>query len=157
MNRIALVAAGILSVALAVTSTPRGSEMKYVAKGTFTVKMTPEGEPATADKVSLGRIRLSKVYEGDLAATAEGEMLTAMTPVEGSAAYVAIERITGTLHGKKGSFVLQHMGTMTRGEQALSITIVPDSGTGELSGISGGTFRLRIDGKTHFYELEYQL
>lgn len=131
--------------------------MTHVAKGTFTVKMEPQGEPSTAEGVSLGRVRLAKTYEGDLVATAEGEMLTALTPVQGSAAYVAIERVTGTLHGKKGSFVMQHMGTMNRGEQSITFVIVADSGTGELSGISDGVFRLRIEGKTHFYELEYRL
>jgi hypothetical protein len=151
-----LAAAGILCAALVLVSNSEGSEMKFVAKGTFTVQMKPDGEPVTADKVSLGRMSLSKTFAGDLAGTSEGRMLTSMTGVEGSAGYVAIERVTGTLHGKKGSFVLQHSGTMNRGEQSLSITIVPDSGTGELAGISG-TFRLRIANKTHFYELEYQL
>ena len=129
----------------------------HVAKGTFTVKMDPQGEPSATDGVTLGRVRLSKAYQGDLVATAEGEMLTALTPVQGSAAYVAIERVTGTLHGRKGSFVMQHMGTMNRGEQSITFVIVPDSGTGELSGISDGVFRLRIEGKTHFYELDYRL
>jgi hypothetical protein len=157
VNKAAFIGGIILAVALVTTPAIQGAEMKYIAKGTFTVKMEPQGEPSAADGVTLGRMRISKVYEGDLAATAEGQMLTALTPVPESAGYVAIERITGTLHGKKGSFLLQHTGTMQRGEQSLSITIVPDSGTGELSGISLGVFRLRIDNKTHFYELEYQL
>jgi hypothetical protein len=141
-----------------ITSDTRGEEaMKQVAKGTFTVQMKPDGDPAVAEGVSLGRMVISKVYEGDLAGTAEGTMLSALTPVKDSAAYVAIERISGTLHGKKGTFVLQHMGTMNRGEQSLTITIVPDTGTGELSGISLGVFRLKIEEGKHFYELEYTL
>jgi len=153
-NRIAL--AAILS-ALCFATTIEGSQMKHVAKGTFTVQMKPDGDPATSEKVTLARMTLSKKFEGDLVATGEGTMLTAMTPVEGSAAYVAIERVTGTLHGKTGSFVMQHMGTMNRGEQSLTFVIVPDSGTGELTGIANGVFRLRIDNKVHYYELEYTL
>jgi len=130
--------------------------MTQTAKGTFTVQMKPDGDPASAEGVSLGRMLLNKAFEGDLAGTAAGQMLTAMTPVAESAGYVAIERVTGALHGKKGSFALQHTGTMTRGEQSLSITVVPDSGTGELAGISG-VFRLRIEDKKHHYELEYSL
>ena len=130
--------------------------MSNVAKGSFTVDMKPQGEPDGADGVSLGRLLLEKRFEGDLAATSHGQMLTAMTPVQGSAGYVAIERVTGTLHGKQGSFVFQHSGTMTRGAQQLSITVVPDSGTGELAGLAG-TFRLRIVEGRHLYEFDYQL
>jgi hypothetical protein len=83
-------------------------------------------------------------------------MLTAMTPVKGSAGYVAIEKVTGTLHGRTGSFVFQHTGTMDHGAQSLSITVVPDSGTGALTGISG-TFRLTIVDGQHLYEFEYEL
>ena len=130
--------------------------MAFVAKGNFTVEMKPQAEPGVVDGVSLGRMSLDKRFEGDLAATGRGEMLSALTPVQGSAGYVAIERVSGTLHGKSGGFVFQHAGTMTRGAQQLSITVVPDSGTGELSAIAG-SFRLQIvDGK-HFYEFEYTL
>jgi len=127
-----------------------------VAKGSFTVDMKPQGEPAAADGVSLGRLSLEKRFEGDLQATSRGEMLTAMTAVQGSAGYVAIERVTGTLHGRQGSFVFQHTGTMTRGAQQLSIAVVPDSGTGELAGLEG-TFRLQIVDGRHLYEFEYRL
>ena len=130
--------------------------MSFIAKGSFTVEMKPQADPDTADGVSLGRLLLQKRFEGDLAATSQGEMLTAMTPVQGSAGYVAIERVTGTLHGKSGSFVFQHSGTMTRGAQQLSITVVPDSGTGELAGLAG-TFRLQIVEGKHLYEFDYQL
>ncbi|HEU4365425.1 MAG TPA: DUF3224 domain-containing protein [Candidatus Krumholzibacteria bacterium] len=131
--------------------------MTRIAKGTFTVELKPQGQPQSADGVSLGRMSISKVYEGGLAGTAQGEMLTALTPVEGSAGYVAIERVTGTLEGRTGSFVLQHTGTMSKGEQKLSITVVPDSGTGELAGMAMGVFRLRIEEGKHFYEFEYTL
>jgi hypothetical protein len=130
--------------------------MTTVARGTFVVQMKPQGEPSAADGVSLGRMSLDKTFEGDLVGHGQGEMLTALTPDKGSAGYVAIERVRGRLHGKDGSFVLQHSGTMDGGAQQLSITIVPGSGTGALAGIRG-IFRLRIDAGTHAYELEYSL
>jgi len=130
--------------------------MSAVAKGTFTVEMKPQSDAGADNGVSLGRMSLDKRFEGDLVATGHGEMLTAMTTVKGSAGYVAIERVTGSLNGRSGSFVFQHTGTMTRGAQQLFISVVPDSGTGALAGISG-SFRLDIvDGK-HFYEFEYSL
>jgi hypothetical protein len=125
-----------------------------LARGTFEVKTTPrvpDGEPE-----ALGRMSLDKVYRGDLEGTGRGEMLTAMSGVEGSGAYVAVEVVRGALRGRRGSFALQHRGVMTRGAPELAIAIVPDSGTEGLAGISG---RLGIeirDGK-HFYELEYEL
>lgn len=130
--------------------------MSAIAKGSFTVAMKAQSEPDAGDGVSLGRLSLDKRFVGDLVATSKGEMLTALTPVKGSAGYVAIERVTGVLSGRAGSFVFLHVGTMTRGDQQLSITVVPDSGTGALAGIAG-TFKLEIvDGK-HFYEFEYSL
>lgn len=128
----------------------------HVARGKFSVEIKPQRDPAVADGVSLGRMSLAKQIEGDLVATSTGEMLSALTPVKGSAGYVAIERVTGTLHGLDGSFVLQHTGTMDGGAQQLSITIVPDSGTAALAGIRGD-FRLRIEAGQHYYELEYSL
>lgn len=130
--------------------------MTAVAKGSFTVELEPQGEAQQADGVSRGRMSLAKRFEGDLVGTGEGEMLTALTPVKGSAAYVAIERVAGTLNGRSGSFVLQHTGTMDHGEQQLSITVVPDSGTGQLAGITG-TFKIEIVEGDHFYELDYSL
>ena len=130
--------------------------MSAVAKGSFTVEIKPQSEPSASDGVSVGRMSLDKRFEGDLVATGRGEMLTALTPVKGSAGYVAIERVTGTLHGRSGSLVFQHTGTMNRGAQQLSITVVPDSGTGALAGISG-TFKLSIVEGKHFYEFEYSL
>jgi len=131
-------------------------QMPTLAKGTFTVKTTPATEPTTLDGVSLGRLSLDKQFEGDLTAVGKGEMLTALTPTKGSAGYVAIERVTGTLNGRSGSFVFQHTGTMDQGAQRLSITVVPGSGTGELTGISG-SFTINIVERQHFYEFEYSL
>jgi hypothetical protein len=100
---------------------------------------------------------LDKQFHGDLEAASKGEMLGAMTEVDGSAGYVAMERIEGTLNGRSGTFVLQHSGTMTRGVQQMTITVVPDSGTGGLGGITGSmTIIIKVGGK-HFYEFEYQL
>ncbi len=130
--------------------------MPNVATGTFKVEMKPQGEPAAADGVSLGRFVLGKQFDGDLVATGKGEMLTALTPVPGSAGYVAIERVSGTLEGRAGSFVLQHTGTMNAGAPQLSVTVVPDSGTGELVGLSG-LLHIDIRDGRHFYRLEYEL
>lgn len=126
------------------------------ARGTFTVDLKPQGEPVSADGVSTGRMSLSKRFEGDLVGTGQGEMLTVMTAVKGSAGYVAIERVTGTLHGRAGSFVFQHTGTMDRGAQQLSITVVPGSGSGALAGLQG-TFRIAIVDGRHDYTFEYTL
>ena len=126
------------------------------AKGTFDVKVTPQPDADKAEGSTLGRMTLDKQLKGDLEATGKGQMLTAMTDVKGSAGYVAIERITGTLAGRKGSFVLQHTGTMQGKTQALSITVVPDSGTGELVGIEG-KFQIAIDEGKHSYDFEYTL
>jgi hypothetical protein len=126
------------------------------ATGPFDVKMTPEAADTEGEGSALGRMAISKTYHGDLEATARGTMLTAGTSVEGSAAYVAVERVTGTLHGRRGTFALQHMGTMTRGEPSLTISVVPDSGTGELAGLSGKLAIVIVGGK-HSYELEYTL
>jgi Protein of unknown function (DUF3224) len=130
--------------------------MPTIAKGAFNVEMKPQTEPSSADGVSLGRMSLDKRFEGDLVATGAGEMLTALTPNQGSAGYVAIERVTGTLRGRSGSFVFQHSGTMDQGTQRLSITVVPGSGTGELAGISGN-FKINIAEGRHLYEFEYSL
>ncbi len=124
--------------------------------GPFDVTMTPAAPSRHAGRTQTGRMLLDKQYFGDLAATGEGEMLSAVTDSKGSAAYVAIERVSGTLGGKAGSFVIQHAGSMSAGAQQLSISIVPDSGTGELAGISG-TMAIRMDGRKHFYDLDYRL
>lgn len=124
------------------------------ARGTFEVKMNPLTLDDKAADATLGRMSLDKQFHGDLEATSKGEMLTAMTGVQGSAGYVAIERVNGTLGGRAGTFALQHNGIMTRGEPQLSITVVPDSGTGQLAGLAGRMTINIADGK-HSYEFEY--
>jgi hypothetical protein len=136
---------------------PKGEQlMPTLAKGIFTVEMNRQTEPDTADGVSLGRMSLDKRFEGDLVATGRGEMLTALTPINGSAGSVSIERVKGALKGRSGSFVFQHSGTMDQGDQKLSITVVPGSGTGALAGIAG-EFRINITDGKHFYEFEYSI
>jgi predicted flavoprotein YhiN len=129
--------------------------MNNHATGTFEVALKPQALFHETSPL-LGRLSIDKTFHGDLAATSTGEMLSARTSVKDSAGYVAIERVSGTLHGHKGTFVLQHSSTMTKGEQKQSITVVPDSGTDELAGISGSmTIDIR-EGK-HFYTLSYSL
>jgi hypothetical protein len=125
------------------------------AKGTFEVKLTPQAPEEGVD-ASLGRMTIDKQFRGDLEATSKGQMLTAGTAVAGSAGYVAIERVSGTLHGRRGSFTLQHTGTMAHGDYQLSVTVVPDSGTGQLVGIAGA-MKIIIEGGKHSYEFEYTL
>jgi hypothetical protein len=125
--------------------------------GTFEVKVTPQKpDNPPAEAAGFGRMSIDKVFHGGLEATSKGEMLAAMSPVKGSAGYVAMERVTGTLDGKTGSFVLQHSGSMDKGAQSLSVTVVPDSGTGELAGITGTMMIDIADGK-HSYTFEYKL
>src|SRR4051794_29708866 len=126
------------------------------ATGTFEVLLTPQAPYATVDGVALGRIAITKQFQGDLVATSSGEMLSAGGTVKGSAGYVAIERVTGSLHGRAGSFVLQHSGTMNRGAASLSVTVVPDSGVGALAGIAGAMTIDIVDGE-HRYTFEYTL
>ncbi len=126
------------------------------ASGTFDVKLVPQGTPDKAEGSTLARMSLDKQYHGGLEATAKGEMLTTGTEVQGSAGYVAIERVTGTLNGRTGSFVLQHSGTLTRGAPIQNITVVPDSGSGQLTGITG-KLTVIVDGGKHSYEFEYEL
>jgi hypothetical protein len=126
------------------------------AKGSFEVKLTPVGgEEAGADP-KMGRMTIDKKFAGDLEGPSKGQMLTAMTEVQGSAGYVAVERFSGTLHGRSGSFMLQHSGTMDRGKPSLSVTVVPDSGSGELAGITG-SMEIIIEDGGHFYAFDYQL
>jgi hypothetical protein len=122
------------------------------AKGPFEVKMTPQ----PAGEHGLARLALDKQFSGDLEATSMGEMLAAHTGVEGSAGYVAMERADGTLHGRRGTFVLQHSGTMDRGAPSLALSVVPDSGTGELAGLSG-TMSIDREGGKHAYSFDYTL
>ncbi len=126
------------------------------ATGSFEVSLQPlPNTEVTADN-QFGRLLLNKKFSGDLVATARGQMLTALTHVKGSAGYVAIDHVTGELDGRKGSFVLQHSGSMNRGAQSLSIMVVPDTGTGELAGLSGTLSINIIDGQ-HFYDFIYSI
>jgi hypothetical protein len=126
------------------------------ATGSFEVSLQPLPNSDVSADTMLGRMLLLKKFSGDLTATARGQMLSAMTTVKGSAGYVAIDHVTGELDGRQGSFVLQHSGAMNRGAQSLSIMVVPDSGTGDLAGISGTLSINIIDGK-HFYDFIYSL
>lgn len=127
--------------------------MTGVAAGSFEVKIIPQQD---REIPLLGRMTIDKVFTGDLDGTSQGQMLSAGTAVANSAGYVAIERVEGSIHGKRGTFVLQHCATMNRGVPNLEITIVPDSGTDELTGLSGKLTIIRKDGK-HFYEINYAL
>lgn len=130
--------------------------MTQFAKGTFVVSLQPMSFENADPGQQLGRMSIDKQISGDLVAATKGQMLSAMTSVKGSAGYVAMENVTGVLAGKHGSFVLQHTGTMNRGVSSLSVTVVPDSGTGELSGIEG-EFKINIVEGAHFYEFAYSL
>jgi hypothetical protein len=130
--------------------------MSKLAKGTFKVKLQPLAfEDGEAD-TRLGRMSINKSIEGDLVATTCGQMLSARTAAEGSAGYVAIERVDGVLAGRKGTFVLLHAGIMDRGSPNLSVRVVPDSATGELVGLAG-RFDIKIEAGVHRYEFEYSL
>lgn len=126
------------------------------AAGTFEVKMTSQPPDDKADP-ALARMSIDKQFHGDLDATSKGQMLSSGTPTaQGSAGYVAMERVSGMLHGRSGTFVLQHTGTMTRGVPELSVTVVPDSGTGQLAGLTG-KLTIKIAGGKHSYEFDYTL
>lgn len=128
--------------------------MTAIASGPFEVKITPQPADAYADGATLGRMSIDKQFHGDLEATSKGQMLTGMSSVKGSAGYVAIEQVSGTLTGGRGTFILQHTGTMARGAPQLVVTVVPDSGTDDLVGLSG-TMAINIDGGKHSYEFAY--
>ena len=124
------------------------------AMGTFEVKIGSLPPYNTSEDAKLARMSIDKQFRGDLTGTSQGEMLSAGTAIKGSAGYVAIERVTGKLNDRSGSFVLQHNATMTRGTPYFNIVVIPDSGTGELAGISG-IMRILIDKGNHSYEFEY--
>ena len=125
------------------------------ARGEFDVKLAPLS-PYNADAdAQLGRMSIDKIFHGELEAVGKGEMLSAGSPQSGSAGYVAVERVTGALQGRKGSFALQHNATMHRGEFSLNVIVVPGSGTGELQGLRGA-MQIIISGGEHSYELEYE-
>src|SRR5262245_8673899 len=122
-----------------------------LAKGTFEVQLTPQQDPGP-----VGRMVLAKQFQGDITGTSAGTMIAFMTATKGSAGYTAIEKVEGILHGKQGTFVLQHSSTMARGVPAQSIQVIPDSGTDDLTGISGSMVII-IEGKKHSFEFEYTL
>ena len=126
------------------------------ARGRFEVTMRPLTSEGQFDELPLSRMSIDKQFEGDLRGISKGEMLAALTSVQGSAGYVAMERVNGSLEGRNGTFVLQHSGTMTRGKQQLTITVVPDSGTGDLTGLSG-TMTIDVGDGNHSYEFDYVL
>ncbi|MGB0134678.1 DUF3224 domain-containing protein [Dokdonella sp.] len=130
--------------------------MTLRATGSFKVSLNPLDLNEVGDNEMRARISINKQFSGDLEASSVGEMLSAMGSVKGSAGYVAIEHVTGTLQGRKGSFILQHTGTMNRGAPSLSVTVVPDSGTGQLAGISG-SLSIDIREGVHYYGLDYRL
>jgi hypothetical protein len=130
--------------------------MNFHAAGRFEVKINPLESFNKDEGARLGRLSIEKTFTGDLEGTGKGEMLTGGDPKTGSAGYVAMEQVTGTLHGKKGTFLLQHNGSMNRGAQSLTISVVPDSGTAELAGIAG-TLIIRIENGKHLYEFDYTL
>ncbi len=123
------------------------------AKGRFDVNLTPESD--TGESV-VGRMTIDKQFHGELEGTSKGLMVMAGTAVQGSAGYVAIEKVSGTLQGKKGTFYLQHNGIMNRGDGQLSIVVIPDSGTDELTGLAG-TLNIKIDNGDHSYDFDYSI
>ncbi len=149
----AIVFLSIFAHAQTASSAPKEAPVIH-ATGPFDVKITPQDDK-TGDPL-LTRMMIDKEYHGDLEATSKGQMLTAGTSVKGSGGYVAMEKVTGTLHGHTGTFVLQHTATMNRGTPQLTITVVPDSGTGDLAGITGKMNIIIADGK-HSYDFEYTL
>jgi len=146
----------LLALSLATLGQAQTQTRMHRAAGTFDVKLTPHTTEGQAQGAVPGRMRIDKQFHGDLVGTSQGEMLAAMTAVKGSAGYVAIEKVTGKLNGRSGTFVLQHYGIMDRGAQHLTITVVPDSGTGELTGLTG-RMTVKIEGGKHEYVFEYSI
>ena len=130
--------------------------MTHKANGTFAVHLNPQPADEYFDGTTLGRRSIDKQFKGDLEGTSKGQMMSAVTAVKGSAGYVAIEKVSGILQGRTGTFILQHNSSMNKGVPQQSITVVPDSGTEELSGLSGSMIISIVDGQ-HRYEFEYTL
>lgn len=146
----------LAALALAAAAAAGAHAEPLEVRGTFDIKITPAAAAAAAPGDTRGRMTFTKTFHGPLAGTSDGEMLTAGAPAAGSAGYVAMERFDGTLDGRRGSFVMQHSGTMDGGRQVLAIVIAPGSGTGELAGIAG-TAAIDIVEKQHHYTLRYTL
>ena len=130
--------------------------MTQTARGTFVVSLEPLAFEGADPEFKLARMSIDKQISGDLTASTMGQMLSAMTGTNGSAGYVALERVAGALNGRRGSFVLQHTGTMNRGAPSLVVTVVPDSGTEELVGLEG-EFTINVEEGNHSYEFTYRL
>jgi hypothetical protein len=137
-------------------TTQKETKVTAHATGSFEVKLIPQTDDEILKGTTLGRMTIDKHFHGGLEGSSQGEMLTGGTQVKDSAGYVAMEQFTGTLNGRKGTFILQHSGTMNRGVPTLTITVVPDSGTGELVGLTG-TFGIKITEGKHSYDFEYSL
>jgi hypothetical protein len=157
MKYILCLAVGVAAmVSQATAHAQKGQAMVKHATGEFDVKLVPQKDEGIGD-ATIGRMSIDKQYHGDLEGTGLGQMLAGMAAdVKDSGAYVAIERVRGTLHGRKGSFAVHHRGVMTRGAQDLVITVIPDSGTGELTGITG-TMTIDLKDGKHFYGIDYTL
>lgn len=140
----------------ALESMVEGEVEDRIASGTFEVTVTVAETEETPEGHTLGRSTLEKRFHGDLQGTGRGQMLTALTTEEGSAGYVAIERVFGTLHDREGAFLLQHSGLMDEGAPILTIGVIPDSGTGGLEGLTG-TMTISIEAGRHHYEFRYSL
>jgi hypothetical protein len=130
--------------------------MTHHATGTFVVKLTPQTPVPETEDATIGRMLIDKQFFGDLEGASKGQMISTMGEVKGSAGYVAMERVNGSLNGRAGSFALQHTGTMARGVPSLSVTVVPDTGTGGLAGLTG-YMRIQNDAGKHSYTLDYTL
>lgn len=131
--------------------------MSRTVRGPFEVKLTPQSDPEGVGAPGIGRLALDKAFHGALEATSRGQMLSFRSPTVGSAGYVAIEQVVGSLEGRQGSFVLQHSGLMDRGAPSLTITVVPDSGTDALAGLTGSVAIEIAEGGAHSYVFEYSL
>ena len=129
--------------------------MSSHARGTFEVQLQPQTDEGVGDP-TVARLSIVKQFQGDLEGLSRGQMLSTRTDTQGSAGYVAMERVTATLAGRKGTFALQHFGTMTRGTPELTITVVPDSATGELTGLTG-RMQILVEGGRHSYAFDYEL
>jgi Protein of unknown function (DUF3224) len=135
-------------------SNQKGNAVTKHAIGPFDVKLTPQDDKGDPN---LGRMIIDKQFHGDIEGMSKGQMLTGMSEVKGAGSYVAIEKVDATLQGRKGTFILQHIGIMVRGAPSLTITVVPDSGTGQLVGLTGKMNINIAEGGKHSYDLEYTL
>jgi hypothetical protein len=154
----ALPAGAIEEPATIANTTHKGAPMNHRASGPFEVRIVPQkADNPQAEGAGIGRMSIDKRFHGDIEAASQGEMISFRTAEPTSAGYVAIERVTGSLHGRKGSFVLQHSCTMARGVATQGIVVVPDSGTGELVGLSGSMTIVIAEGGAHSYVFDYTL